>query len=100
MTVVAVNCVELTVTFDQCCNRLNATEYGDLKDKLRSPIMNIRNIIIRQTLSERFLEAFRFHVEQNEAYRKPPDMVMHDDELILVSILVYSKIITTEQCWL
>jgi len=76
------NCINLTlyiVTSDQCCNRLNATEYGDLKDKLRSPIMNIRNIIIRQTLSERFLEAFRFHVEQNEAYRKPPDMVMYYD---------------------
>lgn len=56
--------------------RLNATEYGDLKDKLRSPIMNIRNIIIRQTLSERFLEAFRFHVEQNQVYRKPPDMLL------------------------
>ena len=63
-------------------NRLNATEYGDLKDKLRSPIMNIRNVIIRQTLSERFIEAFRFHVEQNEVYRKPPAMVTHDDKQV------------------
>jgi len=60
-------------------DRLNATEYGDLKDKLRSPVMNIRNVIIRQTLSERFLEAFRFHVDQNEVYRKPPDTVINAD---------------------
>ena len=51
--------------------------------------MNIRNIIIRQTLSERFLEAFRFHVEQNEVYRKPPDMVTRDDNaLISVSVSI------------
>jgi len=48
--------------------------------------MNIRNVIIRQTLSERFLEAFRFHVEQNEAYQKPPDMVMHDDIKLILDI--------------
>jgi hypothetical protein len=54
--------------------RLNATEYSDLKDKLRSPIMNIRNVIIRQTMSERFLEAFRFQVDRNEVYRLPADM--------------------------
>jgi len=41
--------------------------------------MNIRNIIIRQTLSERFIEAFRFHVEQNEVYHKPADMVTYAD---------------------
>lgn len=50
--------------------------------------MNIRNIIIRQTLSERFIEAFRFHVEQNEVYRKPPDMVTHGDNCVNIKSLL------------
>lgn len=54
--------------------RLNAAEYSDLKDKLRSPILNARNVVIRQSLSDRFLEAFRYQVAQNEVFRKPNNM--------------------------
>lgn len=54
--------------------RLNAVEYSDLKDKLRSPILNARNVVIRQSLSDRFLEAFRYQVAQNEVLQKPNDV--------------------------
>ena len=52
-----------------------ATEYNDLKEKLQAPIRNARNVVIRQSLSDRFLEAFQQHVDGNPVYHKPPDVV-------------------------
>lgn len=54
--------------------RLNAMEYSDLKEKLRSPIVNARNVVIRQSLTDRFLEAFRHQVALNHVYRKSADL--------------------------
>jgi len=50
-------------------------EYSDLKDKLQTQIRNARNIVIQQSLSDRFLEAFRLQVAENAAFHKPPIMV-------------------------
>lgn len=44
---------------------LNALEYNDLKDRLSSPIRQARDIIIHQSLSHRFLSAFRHQVAEN-----------------------------------
>ena len=50
-------------------------EYNDLKDKLQTQIRNARNIVIQQSLSDRFLEAFKLQVAQNSVFHKPPIMV-------------------------
>ncbi|KAL3863352.1 hypothetical protein ACJMK2_005111 [Sinanodonta woodiana] len=54
--------------------RLNSLEYKELTDKLQSPVRNARNIVVRQSLSELFLEAFRDQVSQNPKFRLPPHM--------------------------
>ncbi|ESN98640.1 hypothetical protein HELRODRAFT_106891 [Helobdella robusta] len=54
--------------------RLIATEYNDLKDKLQSPILNLRNIVIQQSLSDQFVEAFKYEVNRNPRYRLPRNM--------------------------
>ncbi|CAJ0956116.1 unnamed protein product [Ranitomeya imitator] len=48
--------------------RLNSTEYGDLREKLRAPIRNAANVVIHQTLSDMFLDTFRSLVEANHVY--------------------------------
>ena len=48
--------------------RLLSTDYGDLREKIQAPIRNARNIIIHQSLTDRFLEAFREQVELNEKF--------------------------------
>jgi len=68
-------------------SRLNAAEYSDLKDKLRSPIINARNVVIRQSLTDQFLEAFRYQVSQNEVFRKPPNMVTSQTKVVKVAAL-------------
>ena len=55
--------------------RLNATEYSDLKEKLHSPIRMARDVVIKQSLSDRFLDAFKKQVDENDVFVKPPDMV-------------------------
>lgn len=57
--------------------RLNALEYKDLKDKLTTPIVNARNIVIKQSLSDQFLDAFRHQVNLNQVFHMPDTMVMH-----------------------
>ena len=52
-------------------------EYSDLKDKLQTPIRTARDVVIRQSLSDRFLDAFRRQVESNPAYHKPAGEVMY-----------------------
>ena len=55
--------------------RLNAVEYSDLKDKVQTPIRTARDVVIRQSLSDRFLEAFRQQVADNPVYHKPSEEV-------------------------
>lgn len=55
--------------------RLNATEYQDLKDKLHVPVRNLRNIVIQQSISDRFLQAFREQIAQNNVFHKSAELV-------------------------
>ena len=48
--------------------RLNATDYNDLCNKVSGPILNVRNVVFHQTLTERFEEAFKEEVTQNGLY--------------------------------
>ena len=45
--------------------RLKSTEYRELEQRVRGSIANLENITIYKTTSERFVEVFREHVEQN-----------------------------------
>ncbi|KAK3764172.1 hypothetical protein RRG08_044101 [Elysia crispata] len=54
--------------------RLNSLELGDLKEKLQAPIRNARNIVIHQSLSDRFLQAFVETVQHNSVFIPPPEM--------------------------
>lgn len=54
--------------------RLNAVEYNDLKEKIRGPIRVARDVVIHQTLSDRFLQVFAEQVNLNAPYQKPHDM--------------------------
>uniref|UniRef100_A0A8B9UZ53 Transmembrane protein 129, E3 ubiquitin ligase n=1 Tax=Anas zonorhyncha TaxID=75864 RepID=A0A8B9UZ53_9AVES len=51
--------------------RLNSTEYGELREKLRAPISNAANVVIHQSLSDLFLETFTSLVETNQPYSVP-----------------------------
>ncbi|XP_009469474.1 PREDICTED: E3 ubiquitin-protein ligase TM129 [Nipponia nippon] len=51
--------------------RLNSTEYGELREKLRAPISNAANVVIHQSLSDLFLETFTSLVEINQTYPVP-----------------------------
>lgn len=54
--------------------RLNSLEYRDLKDKLQAPVRNARNVVIQQSLSDKFLEAFKDQIKDNVAFHPPPNM--------------------------
>jgi hypothetical protein len=60
------------------CFRLLATDYQDMKDKLQIPVRNLRNVVIQQSLSDRFVHAFRQQVHGNPPFTKPPEMVSVD----------------------
>lgn len=55
--------------------RLNALDYRDLKEKLQAPVVNARNIVIRQSLSEQFLQAFAEQISLNPEFHLPDGMV-------------------------
>ena len=46
--------------------RLNALNYSDLRAKLQAPLTAARELLIHATLDERFVDAFRQAVQQNE----------------------------------
>jgi len=48
--------------------RLNSLEYIDFKEKLKAPIRNAQSIRIHQTLSDRFVDAFKAQVFENPRY--------------------------------
>uniref|UniRef100_A0A8C6SJE4 Transmembrane protein 129, E3 ubiquitin protein ligase n=1 Tax=Neogobius melanostomus TaxID=47308 RepID=A0A8C6SJE4_9GOBI len=45
--------------------------FSELRDKLHVPIRNSSNVVIYQSVSERFLETFRAHVRLNQPYDLP-----------------------------
>lgn len=54
--------------------RLNALEYRELKDKLQAPVRNARDIVVIQSLSEQFLQAFADQIAQNPVFHIPEGM--------------------------
>jgi hypothetical protein len=56
-------------------SRLNSLDYRDLKEKLQAPVRNARCIVIRQSLSEQFLQAFAEQVSLNPVFIPPDGMV-------------------------
>ena len=52
--------------------RLNSLQYSELRDKLQAPIRTARNIVIQQSLSDRFAAAFLDQVRRNGIYFLPP----------------------------
>lgn len=55
--------------------RLNSTEYSELCEKIRAPILRAANVVIRQSLGDLFLETFASLVEVNPAYAVPSSQV-------------------------
>jgi len=51
--------------------RLNALEFSDMKDRLNAPLLNARNIVIHQTLNDRFMIAFKEQIQQNGTIEMP-----------------------------
>lgn len=51
--------------------RLKAHDYSSLREKLTSPIRVARQVVIHQSLSDRFLQAFDEQVTANGLYRLP-----------------------------
>ncbi len=49
--------------------RINSFEYKDFNDKLQRPVVEACDIVIKQSLPEQFLEAFREQIQQNTSYR-------------------------------
>ena len=59
-----------------CCDfriRLISTDYSDLVNKVSAPILNVRNVVIQETLTERFEEAFREEISRNGLYTSDRD---------------------------
>ena len=47
-----------------------------MKDRLQAPIRNARNIVIHQSLSDKFLDAFKIQVHSNARYRMRGDVTV------------------------
>ncbi|XP_033756751.1 E3 ubiquitin-protein ligase TM129-like [Pecten maximus] len=54
--------------------RLNSLEYRDLKDKLQAPVRNARDVVIQQSLSDKFLDAFKQQITDNVDFHPPPTL--------------------------
>ncbi|XP_067945298.1 E3 ubiquitin-protein ligase TM129-like [Watersipora subatra] len=48
--------------------RLNSVDYGELRAKLQAPLVNARNVVVRQTVTEQFTAAFADVVGHNIVY--------------------------------
>lgn len=47
---------------------MNTADYHTLRVKLQRPVENAREVIIQQSLSERFIQTFLEHVRENPPY--------------------------------
>ena len=50
--------------------RLNSLDFRDLKDKVQAPVQNARQIVIQQSLSEKFIQAFYETAMANPKYHQ------------------------------
>ena len=64
---VKVNCSKSQNSF---VIRMKSTEYRELENRTRGNIANVQNIAIYKSVSERFIEVFREHVEQNPKFSR------------------------------
>lgn len=79
--------------------RLNSTDYGDLREKLQAPIRNARNVVIHQSLSDKFIEAFKEQVAQNDAYHlQDGEEVCTVCRKVLKEAKLKTKIINQDHC--
>lgn len=76
---------------------LNSMEYTDLKDRLTSPIRQARNVVIQQSLSDRFLEAFKEQVNVNGTFQIP-NISNQDIENCIGCMAVRANIKLSKQC--
>jgi len=76
--------------------RLNSTDYGELKDRLQAPIRNARNIVIHQSLSDKFLYAFKEQVKLNHRFVLNVDMP--EPEPCIGCMLVVANIKLQKNC--
>ncbi|XP_030223982.1 E3 ubiquitin-protein ligase TM129 [Gadus morhua] len=54
--------------------RLMSTEYSELREKLHAPIRSAANVVIHQTINDRFLDTFRAQADLNQPYLLPSEM--------------------------
>ena len=47
--------------------RLNSFEYKEFNDKLYMPVIDAAQVVIKQSLPEQFLDAFRLQINENES---------------------------------
>ena len=50
-------------------------EYSDLKHKISAPLVEARDVVLRSTLSDRFLQVFEEQVDLNEPCYLVPGVV-------------------------
>ncbi|CAD5113916.1 DgyrCDS3075 [Dimorphilus gyrociliatus] len=50
---------------------LKSTDYKDLNDKLQKPVRMTQNVVIHQTISDRFLSTFRQEILSHDKYEVP-----------------------------
>ena len=54
--------------------RLKSTDYRELQNRVRGSISNTHNVTIVKSVSERFIEVFKEHVEQNPRYQETEEL--------------------------
>ncbi|XP_064383296.1 transmembrane protein 129-like [Halichondria panicea] len=67
-----INVNSINSKFKSFSIRLNSHQYSQLTDKLQAPIRTARTVLIQQSLSDRFISAFREQVQRNGMYQIPP----------------------------
>ncbi|XP_075239628.1 E3 ubiquitin-protein ligase TM129-like [Convolutriloba macropyga] len=48
--------------------RLRSQEYHELRERLSAPVVNARNIVLKQSISERFVAAFKAGLAENDKF--------------------------------
>ena len=67
-----------------------------MRDKLQTTVRNARNIVVIQSLSEQFLQAFAEQINHNPVFHLPEGMV---SRLIILSIFIPKvKMIVFSSC--
>ena len=81
--------------------RLNSLQYSELRDKLQAPIRTARNIVIQQSLSDRFAAAFLDQVHRNGIYSLPPGSPVGSSHFLFLHVKEsgYKATMAEYQCY-